>query len=86
MFHPARPFETWSTEASRRARAYGSLYVVDAVAIRPILVVAAATAVRTVNGSNCPDARNSPVPMATEPSARKIESNLAASASCASRT
>ena len=40
-FQPARPPLTWSSEANRRARLYGSLYVVDAVAISPIRSVAA---------------------------------------------
>jgi hypothetical protein len=38
MFQPARPPLTWSTEASRRARLYGSLYVEETVAISPILL------------------------------------------------
>ena len=33
MFQPARPPLTWSTDARRRARLYGSLYVDDTVAI-----------------------------------------------------
>ena len=44
MFQPARPLLRWSSEANSRARLYGSLYVVEAVAISPIRSVAAAIA------------------------------------------
>ena len=52
MFQPARPPLRWSSEANSRARLYGSVYVVEAVAIRPIRSVAAASADSQVNGSS----------------------------------
>jgi hypothetical protein len=84
MFQPARPPLTWSTDASRRARLYGSLYVDDTVAMSPILLVAWDRAVSSVSGSSWPGGRNSPVPMIAGPSARNSESNLAFSANRAS--
>ncbi len=82
-FQPARPPLTWSTLANRRARLYGSLYVVDAVAISPIREVAAAIAVSSTVGSSEPAGRRPTLPNSTGESAKKIESNLPRSASCA---
>src|SRR3954451_15851094 len=59
MFQPARPPLTWSTDASRRARLYGSLYVDDTVAMSPILLVCCDSAVNRVSGSSWPGGRNS---------------------------
>jgi hypothetical protein len=41
MFQPARPALIWSSEPKQRARLYGSVYVVDAVAARMRLVIIA---------------------------------------------
>ena len=84
MFQPARPPLTWSTDASRRARLYGSLYVDDTVAISPIRLVCCDSAVSRVSGSSWPGGRNSPLPVSAGPSARNSESNFASSASWAS--
>src|SRR3954468_4764875 len=51
MFQPARPLEIQSSDANLRAMLYGSLYVVEAVATRPILSVTAASAESNVIGS-----------------------------------
>jgi hypothetical protein len=51
MFHPARPLLTWSREANRRARLYGELYEVDAVAMSPMRSVTPANTVSSVRGS-----------------------------------
>ncbi len=79
-FHPARPPETWSTEAKRRARLYGSLYVVDAVAISPIREVAAASAVSTTVGSSEPEGRLPMSPHRAGASAKNTESSRPRSA------
>ncbi len=52
MFQAIRPLVTWSAEASRRARLYGSLNVVDAVPISPRCSVAAAIPVSRTVGSS----------------------------------
>ena len=85
MFQPARPPETWSSEEKRRARWKGSLKVVEAVAIRPMCVVATAIAGSTVSGSSPPETLPpARPPHSASPSAKKIESNLPRSAVCAS--
>ena len=84
MFQPARPPLTWSTDASRRARLYGSLYVDETVAISPIRLVCCDSAVSRVSGSSWPGGRNSPLPVSAGPSARNSESNFAFSANWAS--
>jgi hypothetical protein len=86
MFQPARPPLTWSREAKRRARLYGSLYVVDAVAISPIRLVAAARMASRTVGSSWPAGRNSMPCHSAGPSARNSESSRPRSAICASRT
>ncbi len=81
MFHPARPPERWSSPANRRATSKGCPYVVDAVAMSPIRSVEAASAASSVSGSIrlAPD-RLRTSPMSASASARKTESNFAASA------
>ena len=80
MFQPARPPLTTSSEAKRRARLKGSLYVVDAVAIRPIRLVAIAIAVSSTVGSIAPEGRRPMSPQSTGVSAKKTESSLPRSA------
>jgi hypothetical protein len=80
MFHPARPPLTWSSEAKRRARLYGELYVVDAVAIRPTCSVAVASTVSSVSGSITPAGRCATSPHSAGLSARKSESKVPRSA------
>ncbi len=87
MFQAARPALRWSIEANFRAMWKGSLYVVDAVAARPMCVVCTARADSSVSGSNWrkrPQRLNSSalrygVRMPT-PSATKNMSNLPRSA------
>jgi hypothetical protein len=43
MFQPARPPLMWSSEVNQRARLYGSLKPVDAVAISPMWLVTPAS-------------------------------------------
>ena len=83
MFTAARPPLIWSSDAKRRARLYGSLKVVEAVATRPTRSVTAAIAASTTVGSSEFHGR-APAsgPMAT-PSARKIASSVPRSATCA---
>jgi len=54
IFQPARPLLTWSSAENRRAKLYGELYDVDAVAMRPTCSVTSAKAVSKVNGSITP--------------------------------
>ena len=93
MFQPARPPLMWSSEAYLRAMWNGSLYVVEAVATRPMRLVTAASADRSVSGSSSafwaerhsePGGLSSPrMPI---PSARNTMSKQARSAVCATRT
>jgi len=55
IFQPARPLLTWSSAENRRAKLYGELYDVDAVAMRPTCSVTSAKAVSKVNGSITPE-------------------------------
>ena len=80
MFQPARPPERWSSEANFRARWYGSLYVVDAVAISPMWTVDAASADSSVSGSKWLWELCFTLPHNATPSARNSESSLPRSA------
>ncbi len=80
MFQPARPPEMWSRLANARARLYGSLNVVEAVAIRPSRSVTPAIAVRRLIGSRPWLARYGVFAIWAGMSAKKTASSLAASA------
>ncbi|SOR81827.1 hypothetical protein SCNRRL3882_5279 [Streptomyces chartreusis NRRL 3882] len=72
--------------ANLRARLYGELYEVEAVAIRPMCSVAVASAVSSVIGSSAPAGRWATLPHSCGPSARNSESKVPCSAIRASRT
>ena len=79
MFQPARPPLTWSSEAKRRARLNGSLYVVEAVAISPIRLGRRRRARSAARSARAlPGGRRPMSPHSTGQSARKTRVELAA--------
>lgn len=80
MFQPARPRLMWSSEQNCRARLKGSVWLVEAVPMRPMRLVACAIAPNAVIGSSH---RRAELPISGgrfRTSARKIELKQAASA------